>query len=100
MLVPIASRVHNELKIGVDAIDEKVVLDGLQKVANRITLGLVLAALIIGAALMMRVETSFRIFGYPGLPTIFFLLAAFAGIILVLSIVITDEKPKKKTGEE
>ena len=91
---------NNELKIGVDAIDEKVVLDGLQKVANRITLGLVLAALIIGAALMMRVETSFRIFGYPGLPTIFFLLAAFAGIILVLSIVITDEKPKKKTGDE
>src|SRR5437868_9779799 len=91
---------NNELKIGVDAIDEKVVLDGLQKVANRITLGLGLAALIIGAALMMRVETSFRIFGYPGLPTIFFLLAAFAGIILVLSIVITDEKPKKKTGDE
>src|SRR5581483_11157458 len=28
---------NNELKIGVDAIDEKVVLDGLQKVANRIT---------------------------------------------------------------
>src|SRR5438105_3772958 len=91
---------NNELKIGVDAIDEKVVLDGLQKVANRITLGLILAALIVGAALMMRVETSFRIFGYPGLPTIFFLLAALAGIILILSIVITDEKPKKKTGEE
>src|SRR5581483_6496342 len=67
---------NNELKIGVDAIDEKVVLDGLQKVANRITLGLVLAALIVGAALMMRVETSFKIFGYPGLPAIFFLLAA------------------------
>src|SRR5258708_26375946 len=33
---------NNELKIGVDAIDERVVLDGLQKVANRITLGLVL----------------------------------------------------------
>ena len=61
---------------------------------------LVLAALIIGAALMMRVETSFRIFGYPGLPTIFFLIAALAGVVLVLSIVITDEKPKKNTNEE
>ncbi|HEX7722005.1 MAG TPA: AarF/UbiB family protein [Pyrinomonadaceae bacterium] len=91
---------NNELKISVDAIDEKVVLDGLQKVANRITLGLVLAALIVGAALMMRVDTSFRIFGYPGLPTIFFLLAALAGLILVASILLTDEKPKKKTGEE
>lgn len=91
---------NNELKIGVDAIDEKVVLDGLQKVANRITLGLVLAALIVGAALMMRVETSFRIFGYPGLPTIFFLLAALAGLILVVSITFYDEKPKKKSDDE
>src|SRR6266850_4059779 len=47
---------NNELKIGVDAIDERIVLDGLQKVANRIALGLILAALIVGAALMMRVR--------------------------------------------
>jgi predicted unusual protein kinase regulating ubiquinone biosynthesis (AarF/ABC1/UbiB family) len=91
---------NNEMKISVDAIDERVVLDGLQKVANRITLGLILAALIVGAALMMRVETSFRILGYPGLPTIFFLLAAIAGVVLVFSIVFYDVKPKKKDGED
>lgn len=91
---------NNELTIGVDAIDEKVVLAGLQKIANRITLGLILAALIVGAALMMRVETSFRIFGYPGLPTIFFLLAAIASLFLVGSILFTDEKPNKKGDEE
>jgi ubiquinone biosynthesis protein len=91
---------NNELSVKVDAIDERVVLDGLQKVANRITLGLILAALIIGAALMMRVETSFKILGYPGLPTIFFLLAAIAGLVLIGSIVFTDEKPKKKQDEE
>ena len=91
---------NNELKIAVDAIDEKVVLDGLQKVANRITLGLVLASLIIGAALMMRVETSFKILGYPGLPAIFFLLAAVAGLALIASILFTDEKPKKKDDED
>ncbi len=87
---------NNELKIGVDAIDERVVLDGLQKVANRITLGLVLAALIVGAALLMRVETSFRIFGYPGLPMIFFLMAAIAGVVLVVSIIFYDKHPRKK----
>jgi predicted unusual protein kinase regulating ubiquinone biosynthesis (AarF/ABC1/UbiB family) len=91
---------NNELKFSVDAIDEKVVLDGLQKVANRITLGLILAALIVGAALMMKVDTSFKIFGYPGLPTIFFMLAAIAGLVLVASIIFTDEKPKKKTDDE
>ena len=91
---------NNELVIGVDAIDEKILLDGLQKIANRITLGLVLAALIVGAALMMRVETSFKIFGYPGLPAIFFLLAALAGMALVISIIFYDKHPKKKDDDE
>jgi predicted unusual protein kinase regulating ubiquinone biosynthesis (AarF/ABC1/UbiB family) len=87
---------NNELRFKVDAIDEKVVLEGLQKVANRITLGLVVAALIVGAAMLMRVETSFRIFGYPGLAMIFFLLAAAAGLFLVFSILFYDEKRRPK----
>ena len=89
---------NNELKVNVDAIDERIVLDGLQKVANRIALGLILASLIVGAALMMRVETSFRIFGYPGLPMIFFMLAAIAGLALAISIVFYDKYPRKKPG--
>jgi ubiquinone biosynthesis protein len=87
---------NNDLRFKVDAIDEKVVLEGLQKVANRITLGLVVAALIVGAAMLMRVVTSFRIFGYPGLAMFFFLLAAAAGLVLVFSILFYDEKRRKK----
>ena len=51
-------------------------MEGFQKVANRITVGLILAALIVGAALLMRVETTFRILGYPGLAILCFLAAA------------------------
>jgi ubiquinone biosynthesis protein len=87
---------NNEVRIGVDAIDEKVVVEGLQKVANRITMGLVVAALIVGAALLMRVETSFRIFGYPGLAMILFLLAAAAGASLIFSILFYDEKRRRR----
>ena len=87
---------NNELRFKVDAIDEKVVLEGLQKVANRITLGLIVAALIVGAAMLMRVETSFRIFGYPGFAMIFFLVAAAAGLGLAFTIVFYDEKRRKK----
>ncbi|HEU5131146.1 MAG TPA: AarF/UbiB family protein [Pyrinomonadaceae bacterium] len=87
---------NNELRFKVDAIDEKVVLEGLQKVANRITLGLVVAALIVGAAMLMRVETSFRIFGYPGLAMILFLMAAAAGCVLAFSILFYDEKRRRK----
>ena len=90
---------NNELKVKVDAIDEKVVLEGLQKVANRITLGLILAALIVGAAMLMRVETSFRILGYPGFAMIFFLLAAIAGILLVVNIIVYDIKPRAKSDD-
>jgi len=90
---------NNEFKIDVDAIDEKILLEGLQKVANRVALGLVLAALIVGASMLMRVETSFRILGYPGFAMIFFLLAAIAGIGLVISIIMTDVKARKKPNE-
>src|SRR6266480_7201946 len=90
---------NNEFKVDVDAIDEKILLEGLQKVANRVALGLVLAALIVGASMLMRVETSFRILGYPGFAMIFFLLAAIAGIGLVISIIMTDVKARKKPNE-
>jgi len=88
---------NNEFKVDVNAIDEKIVLEGLQKVANRISLGLILAALIVGAAMLMRVETSFKILGYPGFAMLFFLLAAIAGIALVVTIVMTDVKARKKS---
>jgi predicted unusual protein kinase regulating ubiquinone biosynthesis (AarF/ABC1/UbiB family) len=90
----------NSLKVGVDAIDEKVLVEGFQKIANRITLGLILAALIVGAAMLMRVETSFRILGYPGLAMLCFLAAAGGGLTLVWNIVRSDiqreEKPRKR----
>ena len=82
---------NNELKVNVDALDEKYLMTGIQKVANRITLGLILAAMIVGAALLMRVETAFKIFGYPGLAIIFFMLAAAGGCALVYQILFHDD---------
>ncbi len=85
---------NNELKVSVDAIDEKTLIVGFQKVANRITVGLIIAALIVGAAMMMRVETSFQIWGYPGLAILLFLGAAAAGITLMVNIFFYDESDK------
>lgn len=87
---------NNELKVEVDAIDETRLMEGLQKVANRITMGLVLAALIVGAAMLMSVPTSWTILGYPGLAMIFFLAAALGGILLVFNILFYDEKAKNR----
>jgi len=82
----------NDFEVKIDAIDEMVIVEGFQKIANRITLGLVLAALIIGAALLMRVDTPFKILGYPGLAIICFLAAATGGVIQVINIIYNDEK--------
>jgi predicted unusual protein kinase regulating ubiquinone biosynthesis (AarF/ABC1/UbiB family) len=81
---------HNRLKVKVDVIDENVIIDGMQKVANRITTGLILAALIIGSTMMMKIDTSFRIFGYPGFAILFFLAAAFGGLGLVVNVAWKD----------
>jgi ubiquinone biosynthesis protein len=86
----------NEFQVKVDAIDEARLMEGMQKVANRITLGLVLAALIIGAALLMDIPTSFELFGYPGLAIVLFLAAAAGGVALAVSILVSDIKSKRK----
>jgi predicted unusual protein kinase regulating ubiquinone biosynthesis (AarF/ABC1/UbiB family) len=82
---------NNDIRVKVDTIDEKLLLEAFQKIANRITLGLVIAALIVGAALLTRVETSFKILGYPGLALIFFFIAACMGMWLVINIVFRDK---------
>ena len=84
----------NGIRIDADVIDEHSLLASLHKIANRITVGLLLAALIVGAALMMRVETDWRILGYPGIAIIFFLLAAVGALVLVFNILFYDEKDK------
>lgn len=87
---------ENKFKLKIDAIDEERVTDGFQKVANRITLGLIIAAMIIGAAMLMQVPSSFTILGYPGLAIIFFLLAAIGAIILSYIIIFKDENLNNK----
>ncbi|MEN3941946.1 AarF/UbiB family protein [Prosthecobacter sp. SYSU 5D2] len=84
----------NKLKIHLDTIDEKVVMTGLQKVANRITLGLILASMIMGASLLMRIETSFRILGYPGFAMVLFSLACGGGLALAWQIMRSDFRTK------
>jgi predicted unusual protein kinase regulating ubiquinone biosynthesis (AarF/ABC1/UbiB family) len=86
----------SELEVKVKSVDAKMVMEGFQKIANRITTGIVLAALITGAALLMQVHTSFTLFGYPGLAMLCFLAAAAGGFWLVISIFVQDRKNRRK----
>jgi ubiquinone biosynthesis protein len=82
----------NDLRVKVEVIDHGSILDGFQKVANRIALGLVLAALIVGAAMLMRVQTTFTVFGYPGLAMLLFLAAAAGGFWMAWTILAGDAR--------
>lgn len=84
------------LRIKVDAIDEAEVIAGMQKIANRITTGLVLAALILGAALLARVPTTFMILGYPGFAILLFIGAVIGGLMLVYDIARHDRQPPRR----
>jgi predicted unusual protein kinase regulating ubiquinone biosynthesis (AarF/ABC1/UbiB family) len=84
-----------ELNVNVKPGETEFLIDSARKVANRITTGLILASLIVGAALLMQVQTRFQIFGYPGLAIICFLAAATGGSWLVLSILWQDHKSKR-----
>ena len=80
----------NDLRLKVEVIDHGSILDGFQKVANRIALGVVLAALILGAAMLMRVQTQFTILGYPGIAMLLFLAAAAGGFWMAWTILAGD----------
>jgi predicted unusual protein kinase regulating ubiquinone biosynthesis (AarF/ABC1/UbiB family) len=87
---------ESEVEVRVKATDADLFMEGLQKIANRVTSGLIIAAMIVGASLLMRVETSFRILGYPGIAMLVFLLAAAGGVWLLASIYVQDQKAARK----
>jgi hypothetical protein len=84
--------------LDVKAFDETELLKGLHKVANRLTMGLVLAALIVGAAMLMRVPTSSKLLGYPSVAIVCFFVAGGAGVALLVSIVRSDRRISKRAA--
>ena len=83
---------NNRLRFQADVIDESALVEGFQKVANRIASGLIVAALIVGAAMLMGIETEFRILGYPGLAILLFGGAVGVGVWLLYDILAHDRK--------
>lgn len=84
------------VEVRVRVPQETWLLAGMQKISNRITVGLVVAALIVAAAMMMQVPTRFRIFGYPGLAMVLFLGAVALGLVVVFDILLSDVRQRRK----
>ena len=88
---------NNELEVKVRAPEAKMMrgVDGIGKGRPiLITKGLCCsAALIIGAALLMRIDTAWRLFGYPGLAILCF--AAAIGRLACHHIAVEDHRSRK-----
>jgi ubiquinone biosynthesis protein len=86
------SLADGQLRLRVDAMDEERLHTVLQRLANRLTLGLVIGATILGASLLMQVPTDDRILGYPAIAIVLFAVATLGGAALAAWIVVTDRK--------
>jgi ubiquinone biosynthesis protein len=79
-----------KLTIGIKLSQAEEFLSGIHKIANRITIGVVIAALLISSSLMMRVSPTLALIGY--------VLASAAAFSLIISTILRDRKDREKAG--
>jgi ubiquinone biosynthesis protein len=77
---------RGHLHIGLELAHLRRVGDQVDRAASRISIALVIAALVIGSSIVMTVETTWTIFGLPALGTLGFFGAIAGGLWLVHSI--------------
>jgi hypothetical protein len=78
--------------VRISGLEESRLLENLQKIANRITAGIIAAALVIGAALGLRVQGGPRLLGYPAVALVMFVLAFVLAGALVVSVLLLDRR--------
>jgi ubiquinone biosynthesis protein len=86
---------ENRLRVRLDGLEESRMMESLQKIANRISTGVIVAALVIGAALTARMRDGPNVFGLPVLAVIFIAVAAALGLGLVVSALRRDRKVER-----
>jgi ubiquinone biosynthesis protein len=84
----LGSMAEDRFTLRINAFDEARAYENFHRMINRLSLSVVVAALIIGAAMLMQVDTEYTLFGYPGLAIILFLSAFAFGSGLAISIFI------------
>lgn len=88
---------ENKLQIAVAGLEESRLMEALQKIANRISTGTIAAALILASAMIMRIDTPYRLLGYPALALVLFVIGCVLGLSLVASALLSDRKaPSRK----
>ncbi|HYU26994.1 MAG TPA: AarF/UbiB family protein [Thermoanaerobaculia bacterium] len=84
------------LTVAIKLTQAEVFLAGIHKIANRITVGAVVAALLLSSTMLMRVPSRFSILGYPGLAMIGYFVSMVVALYLVASILLRDRQDEEK----
>jgi len=87
---------ENRLQMKVTGLEESRLMENLQKIANRVSAGIVTAALILAAAMMMKVDTGWHLFGYPAIAFTLMLIGVVLGLGIILSALIFDRRARSK----
>lgn len=87
---------ENRLQMKVTGLEESRLMENLQKIANRVSAGIVTAALILAAALMMKVNTGWHLFGYPAIAMMLMLIGVVLGLGIILSALIFDKRARSR----
>ena len=90
----------NRFRVHVSGLEESRLIESMQKIANRIAVGVITSGLIVGAAMMMRIPSSRSILGYPALALLLFLVAFGLGAALVVSSLLNDRRAKPREDRD
>jgi len=85
---------ENRLQMKVTGLEESRLMENLQKIANRVSAGIVTAALILASALMMKIDTGVHLFGYPAIAMLLMLIGVFLGLGIILSALLFDRRAR------
>lgn len=84
----------NRFRIHVTGLDD--LLQGVQKVANRITAGVICTGLLITGGMMIKIDTDWKLFGLPAIALGMILVAAGLGITLIWSSISGDRAARRE----
>lgn len=92
----------NRLRVHLAGLEKSPLLDNLQKIANRISAGIVTASLVVASAMLMREERLFAGVDYAALVAALFVIAGLIGIGTMLSALIDDRRTQRHrdSGED
>ncbi|MEO8809996.1 MAG: AarF/UbiB family protein [Rhodanobacter sp.] len=91
---------QNRLRVRIDGLEESRMMESMQKIANRVATGVIVAALVVGAALTARMEHGGGIFGLPYLSVLFLGVAAVLGGSLLVNSLRRDRVVERAADRE